>query len=77
MKLCTWQCTPQKVLSAYVGLGFRDLGFSDLGCRACRGLGFRGMCYSQRVLSTYMVEGRVSIIGVTIMVWAGIPHIGT
>ena len=25
----------------------------------------------------YMVECRVSIIGITIMVWASIPHIGT
>ena len=32
---------------------------------------------SQRVLSTYMVECRVSIIGITIMLWVSIPHTGT
>ena len=32
---------------------------------------------SQRVLSTYMVECRVSILGIIIMVWEGIPHNST
>ena len=32
---------------------------------------------TQRVLSTYIVESRVSIIGITIMVWVSVPHIGT
>ena len=50
------------------GLGFRGLGF--------RGLGFR-VCQTQRVQSTYMVECRVSILGITIMIWGGIPHNGT
>ena len=31
----------------------------------------------QRVLSTCIVESRVSIIGITIMVWVSEPHIGT
>ena len=31
----------------------------------------------QKVLSTYMVECRVSILGITIMVWEGIPHNST
>ena len=31
----------------------------------------------QRVLSTYIVESRISIIGTTLMVWVSVPHIGT
>ena len=33
--------------------------------------------YTQSVLSTYIVESRVSIVGVVIMIWVSIPHIGT
>ena len=29
------------------------------------------------VHSTYVVECRVSIVGITIMVWVSVPHIGT
>ena len=38
---------------------------------------------SQRVLSTYLVESRVPLVGIAILVWVGIshkgsiPHIGT
>ena len=32
---------------------------------------------AQRARSTYMVECRVSILGITIMVWEGIPHNST
>ena len=32
---------------------------------------------SQRVLSTYMVESRVSVLGVTIMIWGSMPHNST
>ena len=32
---------------------------------------------SQRVQSTYIVECRVSILGITIMIWEGIPHNST
>ena len=32
---------------------------------------------TQRVQSTYMVECRVSILGITIMIWGGIPHNST
>ena len=32
---------------------------------------------AQRVLSTYTVERRVDIVGVTIMVWVGTPYVGT
>ena len=38
--------------------------------------GYDGLL-SQRVLSTCIVESRVSIIGITIMVWVSDPHIGT
>ena len=34
-------------------------------------------CNSQRVLSTYIVESRISQIGITLMVWVSVPHIGT
>ena len=34
-------------------------------------------CATQRVLSTYMVECRVSILGLTIMIWGGMPHNST
>ena len=37
----------------------------------------RGSIYPPRVLSTYKVECRDSIIGTTIMVWASIPHTST
>ena len=36
-----------------------------------------GLGCTQRVLSTYMVECRVSILGITIMVREGIPHNST
>ena len=49
--------------------------------RVCWGVGFcvckLALPLTQRVLSTYIVEGRDSILGITIMVWASIPHIGT
>ena len=32
---------------------------------------------TQRILSTYIVECRVSIKRIAIMVWAGIPHVST
>ena len=35
------------------------------------------LLFSQRVLSTYMVECKVSILGITTMVWEGIPHNST
>ena len=33
--------------------------------------------YPQIVLSTYIVECRVSILGITIMIWESIPHTST
>ena len=32
---------------------------------------------TRRVLSTYIVESRASIIGINILVWASLSHIGT
>ena len=41
-------------------------------------LGFsKGQFRAQRVLSAYMVECRVALLGITTMLWVGIAHIGT
>ena len=34
-------------------------------------------CTTQRVLSTYIIECRVSILGITIMIWGSISHNST
>ena len=33
--------------------------------------------FPQKVLSTYMAESSVSVIGITILVWVSVAHIGT
>ena len=60
----------------YIGfIGFR---VKDLG--PFEGSSSRVLCQlllSQSVLSTYIVECRVSMLGITIMIWGSIPHNST
>ena len=45
--------------------------------RSRSALGTRNKTPSQRVLSTYMVECKISIFGITIMIWGSMPHNST